>query len=150
MFPFTHCRLIGLATAAALFAFPVSTLADEQLNRMGPAGPNEPILAGVGEKRVVAFYDKKAGSCAIHIVAWDDPAADSAMATFGPDPARLALRVRVSLTPGQSAHIDAVDNQTINLQCGEKARHIAVVASSKHVAVDTSQPKLVKASASDF
>ena len=150
MFPHTHCRLIGLATATALFALPISILADEQVNRLGPAGPNEPILAGVGDKRVIAFYSKKSGNCAVLVVAWDNAAADSPMAKFEPDPARLALRVRVSLTPGQIAHIDAVDNQTIDLQCGPKARNIAFVASSKHVASGTSEPTVVKASASGF
>ena len=150
MFPHPHCRLIGLATATALFALPMSTLADEQVNQLGPAGPNEPILTGVGAKRVIAFYSKDSGNCAVHVVAWDNPAADSPMAKFGPDPARIAVRVRVSLTPGQIAHIDTVDNETINLQCGDKARNIALVDSSKHVAFGTSKPKLIKANASGF
>ena len=147
----TCSRVLGLATeAATLLALPISILADEQVNRLGPAGPNEPILSGVGDKRVLAFYSKRSENCAVHVVAWDNPAADSPMAKFGPDPARLALRIRVSLTPGQIAHIDAVDNQTIDLRCGEKATNIAFVASSKHVASGTSEPKVVKASASGF
>lgn len=147
----TRSRVLSLATAAAaLVAIPISTLADGQVNRLGPAGPNEPILSGVGDKRVLAFYSQHSGNCAVHVVAWDNPAADSPMAKFGPDPARRALRVRVSLTPGQIAHIDAVDNQTIDLQCGPKATNIAFVASSKHVASGTSEPNVVKASASGF
>ena len=151
MFPETRSRLLALATAAAaLVALPISTLADEQINRLGPVGPDDPILGGVGAKRIIAFYSKNSGNCAVHIVAWDNPATDSPMAKFGPDPARTALRVRVSLTPGQTAHIDSVDNETINIQCGENANTLAIVDRSEHVAYGTSRPKLTKASASRF
>lgn len=151
MFPATRSRLLGLASAAAaLVVLPISTLADEQITRLGPVGPDDPILSGVGPKRIIAFYSKNSQNCAVHVVAWDNPAAGSPMAKFGPDPARTALRVRVSLTPGQIAHIDSVDNETINIQCGENANTLAIVDRSEHVAYGTSRPKLTKASASGF
>jgi hypothetical protein len=155
MFSQSRVRFLGLVAAAGILVTlataPAS--ADEQVSRLGPVGPHEPVLSSVGEKRIVAFYAKDAGHCAVQMVAWDNSDADSPMAKFGPDPARLALRVRISLEPLRIAHIETVD-ETIDLQCGENAETLVIVDTRELVASGTSAPKVIpkvtKASTSGF
>jgi hypothetical protein len=140
MFPYDHCRLIGLATAAALvvlagLSIPAST--DELTKVKGPVEFHEPILGELGDKRVIAYYEADRGQCGINVVVWNraDETGDS----------RIGLRV--NLSPRQMIQVDTPDNKTVNLkslnlQCGDYAEGLSIV--------DTSQPKLVKASASDF
>ena len=65
-----------------------------------------------------------------------------------------AVRIRVSLEPGQIVHIDTTDNKSLNLQCGSDAENLSVVDSEEAVAFGmTVQPdgqsvQSVKASAS--
>ena len=66
--------------------------ADDLVQNLGPVGPHQPILATVGNKRVIAFYMPGSDRCSLHAVVWD---------TTGPDAGSLAARVRISLEPGQ-------------------------------------------------
>jgi hypothetical protein len=121
----------GFATAGAL-AFSLASLparSDELAQNLGPVGPNEPILTTVGSKRVIAFYVPGNGHCGINVVVWDRNDASG----------NTAARVRVSLNPRQSVHIDSAENKSINLQCGEYAETLALVDTSKLVAAGAAQ-----------
>lgn len=119
-----------LALAGALVAFALASApaahADELVTRLGPVGPHEPILATIGSKRIIAFYLPANGRCAVHAVIWEEPSADAA-------------RIRISLSPGQIVHIDSVENQSLNLQCGSNADTLAAVGSSEFVAYGTAR-----------
>jgi hypothetical protein len=152
MFSLPRMQLLSLAAAAGVL-FTLSgtpTIADELATNLGPVGPHEPILTAVGGKRVMAFYMQDSGRCAVHAVAWDNADADSVIAKIGPDPADSAIRVRISLYPGQMAHIDTADNESLNLQCGDNAATLALVNTHEHIAFGTSTKNNIKASASGF
>jgi hypothetical protein len=134
---FTRNQCLKLAAAGALVALTAASIpayADELAQNLGPVGPHEPILTTVGSKRIIAFYEPDSGRCAVHAVAWDNADADSVIAKFGPDPAHSAVRVRISLNPGQMVHIDSPANKSLNLQCGDNAETLAIVGPNKLIA----------------
>ena len=60
----------------------------------------------------------------------------------GTVPMRVAIsaaRVRVSLNPRQTVHIDSAESKSINLQCGDYAETLALVDTSKFVAAGASE-----------
>jgi hypothetical protein len=124
-------RSLGFAALSALALTVTGSpgYADDLAENLGPVGPNEPILTTVGSKRVIAFYVPGNGHCGINVVVWDrsDASGDS------------AARVRVSLNPRQTVQIDSATNKSINLQCGEYAETLALVDTSKLVAVGAAQ-----------
>ena len=124
-------RNLGFAAVGALALTVASSpgYADELTQNLGPVGPHEPILTSVGSKRVIAFYEPGGGHCSINVVVWDraDESGDS------------AARVRVSLNPRQTVHIDSPESKTINLQCGDYAETLALVDTSKFVAAGASE-----------
>ena len=147
MFPHTRIRLLGLAAAAGtLFAMSGSPApADERPVRLGPVAPHEPILTTVGNKNVIAFYVPGDGYCNIDVVLNDRTDASG----------NSGAQVRVGLSPREIVHIDAIDNdtlnlKTLNLKCSENATALAVVDSDERIVSDTSPPKAIKASASGF
>ena len=100
--------------------------ADELAQNLGPVGPHQPILATVGSRqRVIAFYMPGNDECAVHAVVWDHT---------GLDTGRSATRVRISLEPGQTVHIDTADNESLNLQCGKNAEKLTVIENTDAVA----------------
>jgi hypothetical protein len=121
--------------------------ADDLVQNLGPVGPHQPILATVGNKRVIAFYMPGSDRCSLHAVVWD---------TTGPDAGSLAARVRISLEPGQIVRIDTAQDgslKTLNLGCGDNAEKLAILDSDSTAASDTTiQPKgqPLKASVSGF
>lgn len=124
-------RSLGLAAVGA-FALTVANspgYADEFAQNLGPVGPHEPILTTVGSKRVIAFYVPGKGHCGINVVVWDRNDISG----------NTAARVRVSLNPRQSVHIDSAENKSINLQCGEYADTLALIDGSKLVAAGSAQ-----------
>lgn len=127
MFSLTRIQCLKFAAAGALITLTATGIparADELAQNLGPVGPHEPILTTVGGKRIIAFYVPNGGHCAVNAVVWDrtDTDADS------------AARVRVSLSPRQMVHIDSVENESLNLQCGEYAKTLAVVDTSERIA----------------
>jgi len=121
--------------------------ADDLVQNLGPVGPHQPILATVGNKRVIAFYMPGSDRCSLHAVVWD---------TTGPDAGSLAARVQISLEPGQIVRIDTAQDgslKTLNLGCGDNAEKLAILDSDSAAASDTTiQPKgqPLKASVSGF
>ncbi|MGB2932446.1 MAG: hypothetical protein WBE08_09160 [Methyloceanibacter sp.] len=126
MLPFTRIEFLRLASAGVLVALTAANSparSEELLSSLGPVGPHEPILTTVGNKRVIAFYVRDGGHCAVNAVVWGmNPEGDS------------AARVRVSLNPRQIVHIDSADNKTLNLQCGDRAETLAIVDTSERIA----------------
>ena len=131
MFPLSR-NFLKFAAAGALLALTVSgtpARADEMAQNLGPVGPHEPILATVGNKRVIAFYEPDNGHCAVNAVVFDKTDAYTGMTT--------AARVRVSLNPREMVHIDSADNESVkslNLQCGDDAESLALVDSNTRYA----------------
>jgi hypothetical protein len=145
MFSVPRIRLFSLAAAAVVVLTLSGTwaMADELVQLLGPVGPHKPIIASVGSKRVIAFYLPGSNHCALHAVIGDDANAPSD---------NPAVRVRVSLEPGQIVHIDTVENQSLNLQCGKNAEDLSIVDTEEAVAfgMTTAQPDTLNASASGF
>ena len=134
MFTRNQCLKLAAGALVALTAASIPAHADELAQNLGPVGPHEPILTTVGSKRIIAFYEPDSGRCAVHAVAWDNADADSVIAKFGPDPAHSAVRVRISLNPGQMVQIDSPANKSLSLQCGDNAETLAIVGPNKLIA----------------
>ena len=108
-----------LVAGALVFATAsIPAFAEEYLTNLGPVGPNEPILATFGGKRVIAFFVPERGSCAVHTLMWKDAGVDAPYATS---------RVKVTLRPGQMARFDDA-HMSMNLLCGDDASTLAIVA----------------------
>jgi hypothetical protein len=117
----TH-QLLKLAVAGAIVALTAAstpTRADEMVQRYGPVGPNDTILATFGSKRAIAFYEAYDGRCAVNAIVYDKTDAETGMTT--------AARVRVSLDPREMVQIDSTDNETMSLQCGDRAETLTVI-----------------------
>ncbi len=119
MFPLTRNQLLKVAAVGAIVAFSAAstpTRADEMTQNLGPVGPHEPILATVGNKRVIAFYQPDSGNCAVHVVAWN--ATDvNAESTVG---------FQVTLDPGETAYINSPESKSLTLRCGDYAETLAI------------------------
>jgi hypothetical protein len=114
----TRIQLLSFAAASALVALTATSVparSDERPVRLGPVGPDEPIMTTVGNKNVIAFYRPVDGHCDIYVV------------TCNRNDDSGAQQVRVSLRPRESIHIDATGNDTLNLECSENAATLAVV-----------------------
>ena len=144
MFSLTHkTRTALIATGfIALSSFASPVYAEDPVEHLGPVGPHEPILTNVGSKRVIAFYTPGKNACALQAVVWTEDEDTTSPA-----------RVRISLDPGAIVHIDSPENESLNLQCGDNAKKLAVVADDQRVAfgLTTHEPMmLVRADASGF
>ena len=150
MFPLSRNSLKFAAASAivALTAVSTPSRADELIQFLGPVGPNEALLATIGNKRVIAFYEPDNGRCAVSAVVYDKTDADTGMTT--------AARVRVNLNSDEVVHIDSADNESVkslNLQCGKNAEKLTIIDTDSLVASGiTIQPpsQPIKASASGF
>jgi hypothetical protein len=130
MFTLTRIQCLKFAAAGALVALTAASLparADELPSNLGPVGPHEPILTTVGSKRIIAFYEPDSGHCVVNAVVWDNTAANTDMPSS-------AARVRISLNPRQTVHIDSAEQESLNLQCGDNAASLAIVDTSKLMA----------------
>ena len=145
MFTITHnqCSKIAVVGAfAALTFLSIPAIADE-LTNLGPVAPHVPILTSVGSSRVIAFYLPGSNQCAIHAVIWDKTKVDS----------DTSARIRISLEPGQTVHIDSVEGESLNLRCGRNAESLALVDTDEAVAfgIITQPPQQpISASVSGF
>jgi len=117
-----HVALLALAVAGT----PAS--ADQPMTNLGPVGPQQPILAVMGNQRVIAFYAPVRGECAVNAVMWKDAAADAPYAS---------TRVRMSLRPGQMFELDGPQRQSMSLLCGADASTLAVVAPAELILTGT-------------
>ncbi|MGB2932882.1 MAG: hypothetical protein WBE08_12405 [Methyloceanibacter sp.] len=121
MFPLTRFQLLKFAAVGAIVALTVASSparANEIIQHLGPVGPNEPILTGVGQDRVIAFYVPHGQRCAVHAVVWDDGHEET------------ASRLRVNLSPGQITHIDSTNNKSLDLRCADGTLAIVKISES--------------------
>jgi hypothetical protein len=124
----TH-QFLKLAAAGAIIALTAAstpTRANEMIQRYGPVGPNDTILATFGNKRAIAFYEVDNGRCAVSAVVYDKTDAETGQDT--------AARVRVSLAPREMVYIDSTDNETMSLQCGDGAK--TLLAADPHPVIE--------------
>ena len=89
--------------------------------RLGSVGPHEPLLATVGNKRVLAFFIPGNDQCNVQAVIWN---ADDLEA-------KSAARVRVNLNPAQTALIDSSATETLTLKCGDYAQSLSATDSDQ-------------------
>jgi hypothetical protein len=123
----TRTGLFGFAAASAFVALCAAGLpayAEDATRNLGPVGPHQPILTTVGSKRIIAFYEPGAGRCTVNVVMWDNADLSGGSAS----------RVRVALDPRQMLGIDSVENKSINLECGDDARTLALVDTTNVIA----------------
>ena len=144
MFSLTHktCTTLVASGLIALSSFASPVYAEDPVEHPGPVGPHEPILTNVGSKRVIAFYTPGKNACALQAVVWTED-----------EDATSPARVRISLDPGAIVHIDSPENESLNLQCGDNAKKLVVVADDQRVAfgLTTQEPMMpVRADASGF
>lgn len=113
-------RILSFAAASALtvLAFANLASADQPRANLGPVGPYEPILATVGDTRMVAYYERDGGKCAVSAVVFD------ASVTGG---GQASTRVRLSLHPGEILNVGGVEDQTVMLTCGPNAARLIVL-----------------------
>ena len=109
-------KLAVAGAVAALLAASTPASAEEPRQNLGPVGPNEPILATFGNKRLIAFYVPDSGRCSINAVVFDTASAEAS---------NSPARVRISLWPGESFHLDA-SQKSVNLRCGDNASALAL------------------------
>ena len=123
--------LAAVSALAALSALSVSASADEFATNLGPVGPNEPILATVDGRRVIAFFVPERGSCAVNAIMWKDA---------GPDVSSEPSRVRTSLRPGEMVRFDG-EHLSMNLLCGADAATLSAVAPPELILTSTGSRK---------
>lgn len=125
MFSLTHksCTTLVASGFIALSSLAAPVYADDPVEHLGPVGPHEPILTNVGSKRVIAFYTPGENACALQAIVWTQEEDTTSPA-----------RVRVSMDPGAIVHIDSPENESLNLQCGDDAKELAVIEDDQRVA----------------
>ena len=113
-------NILSLAAATALTMLAATDMAsaDQAQVNLGPVGPYEPIVATVGDKRIIAYYAPEGGKCAISAVVFN---------TSTTDRGQTPSRVRVALRPGELFHLDSVVDQTVVMTCGPHAEMITVL-----------------------
>jgi hypothetical protein len=109
---------LAAAAFAALGVVSLPAFAEKPHTNWGPVGPGEPILATVGGKRMVAFYEPDGDTCIVTAVMFD--AADTG---GGPE----ASRVVIALHPGEIFNVDAVAGHRIALTCAPNAGMLTVL-----------------------
>jgi hypothetical protein len=112
----------------ALVTADMTARAAELAEHLGQVGTDDTILATFGNKRVIAFFERDNGRCAVSAVVFEKTDADTGMTT--------AARVRVSLHPHEMVHIDSSDNRTLHLQCGSNAATLVALETDNRVASD--------------
>jgi hypothetical protein len=130
MLPFPRIHVLSVAATGVLVALMTVSIrvrADELAQNLGPVGPYEPILAPVGNRRVVAFFVPKGGGCAVDAVVWNNTNQRYLIANFWPHTADLAERIRINLVPGQTVQIDDDEGTRLDLRCDDKAATLKAV-----------------------
>ncbi|MGH6736653.1 MAG: hypothetical protein ACRECX_11330 [Methyloceanibacter sp.] len=106
------------ASALAAVALVTPAIAQTPEANLGPVGPYEPILAMIGDKRVIAYYAPDGGKCTVSAVVFDASPGGGGLGS---------TRVRVSLSPGETFNLDAVKDETVSLACGDGAGKLVIV-----------------------
>jgi hypothetical protein len=119
-------RNLKLGVASILLALTAAgstAHAGQSAHNLRPIGPHEPILASIGEKRLVASFAVSFDRCALELSVWAsvEAAADS------------SVRATVDLDPGEIFYIENPKNRTefLGLQCGDSAKTLLIKASNE-------------------
>jgi hypothetical protein len=140
MFPLTRVKFLKLAVAGALVvalsAANIHAIAQEMVQRLGPVGPNDGILATIGTMHVVAFFQPTSGRCAVTAVLWDDMGADAGVSAKG---------IRVNVEAGEILIIETALQESLKLQCASDGATLAAIdteslAASGIIAQPSTQP----------
>ena len=110
-------KLAVAGAVAALLAASTPASAEESRQNLRPVGPYESILATIGNKRLIAFYVPDSGRCSINAVVFD---------VAPPEAPYSSARVRINLWPGESFHLDAAGQKSVDLSCGDNASTLAL------------------------
>lgn len=107
------------ASSLVLLAVTTPVRADDTVQNLGPVGPQQPIIATVGDKRVIAFFAPSDGHCNVQAVIWtaDDTSAKSASA------------IRFQLDPDQTVSIDSSLPEQFALKCGANGDTLSSLSS---------------------
>src|SRR5215471_7342176 len=126
MFTLSRSFLKFTAASSLLALTAISTPAGayEMVQNLGPVGPNEPMLATIGSKHVVAFYVPGNGGCAVQAVIWNSDDEDAVTATS----------MWISLEPGQSTSIDSPDNKSLTVKCADHGEKLSAVDTNQQFA----------------
>jgi hypothetical protein len=118
--PLFNLVAVGAFVAMAVANMPLRS--EELAANLRPVGPHEPILASIGEKRIVASFAREFGHCALNASVWDSIEAET----------DSAVRIGVSLSPGQVVHIESLKhgNESLGLQCGDDANTLPLVSAN--------------------
>jgi len=114
-------NILSIAVAGALIALTATGIAsagERQRANFGPVGPNEPILATFGDKRMIAYYTPDGDTCAVSAVVFDTSANGGG---------ETSTRVRMDLHPGEIFNLEGVGDQTVMLTCGPNASMLTVL-----------------------
>ena len=109
-------RIQFLCAATGVFVLltgGVEARASEFVDYPGPVEANGTIVKTVGNQRVIAFFQRENGRCAVNAVVFEKSDVEAATTT--------ATRVRATLRPDEMLSIDSTDKQTLGLQCGSNA-----------------------------
>ena len=110
---------IAAASVLTVLAFThMASAADQAQANLGPVGPNQPILATVGDNRMIAYYERDGGKCQVSTVLFDASPKGGG---------HSSMRVRVALHPGELFNLDAADGQRVVLTCGPNAAKLIVL-----------------------
>ena len=114
-------NILPIAAASVLTALAfthMASAADDARANLGPVGPNEPILATFGDKRMIAYYERDGGKCSVSVVVFE------ASPTGG---GHASTRVRVALHTGEIFSLDGAEGQRVVLTCGPDASLLTVL-----------------------
>lgn len=112
----TLTTVAGAAFLALAAAAPASA-GDAVLN-LGPVGPHEPILVKMGDKRMIASYERNGGNCYVSAVVFD------ASPTGG---GYASTRIRVAVHPGELFDLSGVEDRNVVLACTPDASKLMVL-----------------------
>jgi hypothetical protein len=109
-------KFAAASTFVAITTVSIPASAEEMIQHLGPVAPQEPLLATVGNKNVIAFFGYGNNQCDVHAVIWnaDDMEAKS------------AAGVRLSLQAGENAPIKS-GHKSLTLRCGDDAETLTVI-----------------------
>ena len=121
----------GAATNLTVPLLTTGASAEPYQTNLGPVGPREPILATVGEKRVIAYYTKDGKNCEVSAIVFDKSPTGGGHASS---------RVDVALRPGELLHLGSVKEKTVALTCGRDAKKMGVVYQQDLAAASVNYP----------
>lgn len=113
--------IISIIVASLISVFAVATVAtagEPAIANLGPVGPNETILANVGDSRLIARFKATDGKCAVSAIMFDSSANAGGY---------KSKRVGVMLHPGELFHFSGMKDERVVMTCGPNAKVLTVL-----------------------